>query len=78
MSTRTRKRSKRLLYPIRHTVPLAVIQKAYYKNFVPPLTSQLVENLFIKVFEEERLKMTRFWEAYALTISVGSEPNGTK
>ena len=52
------KKSKKLLYPITSRVPLSVIKKAYdgnlkAKHYMPPLTEQVVLDLYLQVLREE-------------------------
>lgn len=46
MYTRSKaKKKNKTLYEIKHTVPLSVIKKCYDKNYLPPITPELIEKL---------------------------------
>ena len=57
------RRKKHLLYPIKQGVPLKVIKDAYDnlkgRHGLPPLTEEIVLDLYLKVLEEERNKNER-------------------
>lgn len=50
-----KKKKKTLLYPMDGLhVPLSVIKKAYDgKPYIPPLTQEIVYNLYMQVYNEE-------------------------